>query len=381
LAVKERRANKRSNGEGSGRACANGTWEWRVHLEDGRRISAYGKTQGEAKRKCLDKARQAELGVDLKRTRQTVGKYLNWWLTDVVQPSKAGTTHSLYEITARLHIIPELGRVELGRLTPQGVQTLLRKKEREGLSPRSVAIVRAVLRTALNHALRLGAVERNVAALVDVPRQVRAERSWLTPAQARVFLDAVVDDRLAALYRMALSLGMRQGELIGLRWQDVDLEAGRLRVTRALDRAGDGQTFKEPKTDRSRRTLDMPASVIAALRVHWDRQQFERQAAGRRWQESGLVFVTPVGTALDPANLLKAFKRHLKDAGLPDMRFHDLRHSAASMMLTDGLSLNVVSDILGHSLTSTTVDIYAHVAPAARREAAAAMDRLLGQGH
>jgi integrase len=171
---------------------------------------------------------------------------------------------------------------------------------------------------------------------------------------------------------------MRQGELIGLRWQDVDLDAGRLRVTRALDRAGDGQTFKEPKTARSRRTLDMPASVVAALRVHWDQQQFERQAAGRRWQDSGLVFVTPAGTALDPANLLKAFKRHLNDAGLPDMRFHDLRHRAASMTLANGQPLNVVSDILGHSLTSTTVDIYAHVAPAARREAATAMDRLLG---
>jgi integrase len=312
MATEKRRAKKRSNGEGSGRARANGTWEWRVHLEDGRRISAYGKTQGEAKRKCLDKVRQAKLGVDLKRTRQTVGEYLDWWLADVVKPTKAGTTHNLYEITARLHITSELGRVELGRLTPQGIQALLRKKEREGLSPRSVAIVRAVLRTALNHAMRLGAVERNVAALVDVPRQVRGERSWLAPTQARIFLDAVAGDRLAALYRMALSLGMRQGELIGLRWQDVDLDSCRLRVTRALDRAGNGQTFKEPKTDRSRRTLDMPSSVVAASQVHRDRQQFERQAAGRHWQESGLVFVTPVGTALDPANLLKAFKRHLE---------------------------------------------------------------------
>jgi integrase len=169
-----------------------------------------------------------------------------------------------------------------------------------------------------------------------------------------------------------------EGELIGLRWQDVNLGGSRLRVTRALDRAGDGQTFKEPKTERSRRTLDMPASVVASLRVYWDQQQFERQAAGRRWQESGLEFVTPAGTVLNPTNLLKAFKSCLKDAGLPDMRFHDLRHSAASMMLADGPALNVVSDILGHSLTSTTVDIYAHVAPAARKEATTAMDRLLG---
>jgi integrase len=122
----------------------------------------------------------------------------------------------------------------------------------------------------------------------------------------------------------------------------------------------------------------MPPSVVAALRMHSNGQQFERQAAGRRWQESGLVVVTLTRTVHDPASLLKVFKRHLKDAGLPGMRFHDLRHSAASMMLADGLPLNVVSDILGHSLTSTTVDTYAHVAPAARREAAAAMDRLLG---
>jgi integrase len=217
-----------------------------------------------------------------------------------------------------------------------------------------------------------------VAALVDVPRQVRTERAWMTPEQARVFLESVADDRFAALYRMALALGMRQGELIALRWQDVNLDAGVLRVARALDRAGEGHTFKEPKTERSRRTPDLPASVVAALRAHRDRQHFERQAAGRHWHESGLVFVSPIGTALDPANLLKAFKRHLKAADLPEMRFHDLRHSAASMMLADGLPLNVVSGVLGHSLTSTTLDVYAHVAPTARREAAAAMDRLLG---
>jgi integrase len=158
------------------------------------------------------------------------------------------------------------------------------------------------------------------------------------------------------------------------------VEAGWLHVERTLDRAGDGQTFKEPKTERSRCTIDLPATVVAAVRAHHDRQHFERQAAGKRWQETGLVFATPIGTALDPANLLKTFKRHLKDAGLPAMRFQDLRQSAASMLLADGLPMNVVSDILGHTLTTTTVDIYAHVAPATRREAAAAMDRLLWTG-
>jgi hypothetical protein len=133
MATKERRAKKRANGEGGGYQRANGTWEWRVHLEDGRRISANRKTQAKAKRKCLDKARQAELGIDLKRTRQTIGEYLDWWLADVVKSTKAGKTHATYSDTVRLHIAPELGRVELGRLTPQGVQAILRKKEREGL--------------------------------------------------------------------------------------------------------------------------------------------------------------------------------------------------------------------------------------------------------
>jgi integrase len=168
-----------------------------------------------------------------------------------------------------------------------------------------------------------------------------------------------------------LGLGMRQGELISLRRQDVDLDTGRLRVTRALNRASDGQMFKEPKTERSRRTLDMPASVVAALRVHSDRQQFERQAAGRRWQKTGLVFTT--GTALSPRNVGRSFEESIVRAGVPRMRLHDLRHVNASLDLSTGTSVKAVAARLAHSDPSITLRTYAHVMP---HEEMAAAERL-----
>jgi integrase len=171
---------------------------------------------------------------------------------------------------------------------------------------------------------------------------------------------------------------MRQGELISLCWQDVDLDAGRLRVTRALDRAGDGQTFKEPKTVRSRRTLDMPASVVAALHAHRDRQAFERQAVGAHWQETGFVFTTTIGTPLDPRNVLRVWHGLLSAAGLPRRSFHETRHTAVSLLIAEGIPLKIIQEVLGHSLLSTTADIYGHPFPQAFTEAAEAMERALG---
>jgi integrase len=370
---------KGANGNGGARQRANGSWEWRESLTDGRRFSGYGKTQMEAKACCLAKVKQAERGIDVKATRQTVGHYLDSWLKDVVSPKLAPKTIKAYTDVVRLHLAPELGRIELGKLTPQAVTSLLRKKERAGLSPRSVAMIREILRGALNVAIKMQMIERNAAALTQAPRQVKTERRMLTPDEAKRLLSVVEGDRLAALYRVALTLGMRQAEILGLRWQDADIDARRLRVRQTLQRIGKEIVIKEPKTERSRRTWALTSSLVSALLAHRDRQEFERKRAGSLWQESGLVFTTSVGTPLGARNLTREYKRHLKAASLPkEFRFYDMRHAAASLLIADGLPITAVSAMLGHALTSTTLNNYAHVLPGADRLMAEAMERLLG---
>lgn len=377
---KQRRP-KSANGDGGARVRTDGTWEWRITLDDGRRLSAYGKTRGEAKEKCLAKAKQAAAGIDTKAAKQTLGSYLELWLADVVKPQLAPKTYASYRDTVRKHITPTLGRIELGKLTPAQVQALLRLKEREGaLSPRSVAYIRTVLRVALNRALKWGYVDRNVAALTDPPRQERTERTPLTPEQARAFLHEAEGDRFEALYLITALLGLRLGEGLGLRWQDIDLDSATLRVRQAVQRVDGHLIIKEPKTSKSRRTLTLPSVAVENLRRHRDRQAFEAGSA-RIWHEQGLVFTNSIGGPLEPSNVLKHYKATLRAAGLPEQRFHDLRHYAATFMLAQGVPMRVVMDILGHSQMATTADLYAHVMPAAYRDVADLLDRAFsGQG-
>ena len=394
-ATTRKRRPRGANGLGGASLRPDGLWQWRVTLDDGRRVYATAKTQDEARRKCLAKVALAEQGVDVKASRQTLGAYLAWWLDDVVAPERAPKTTTTYRDIVRLHVVPTLGKTTLERLSAKDVLALLRAKQREGKSPRTVAIIRAVLHTALAHAERLGMVPRNVAALVDPPRQVAVERRPFTPEEGRALLAAAEGDRLAALWRVTLTLGLRAGEVLGLRWEDVDLDAGEVRVRRNLQRlpaadvrpdhvvVGGGRkgpsalVLRELKTARSRRTLSLPPDAVAALRSHRARQAGERLAA-RRWADHDLLFTTPHGTGIDPDNLYRMFKALLGRAGVSDVRFHDLRHTAASLMLASGLPVNVVSEVLLHAQTSTTLNTYAHALPGAHRQVADAMQRLLG---
>ena len=338
---------RRANGEGGGTLRPDGLWQWRVTLPAGQRIAATAKTQAEAKQRFLAKASLIEQGIAPQANRQTLATFLSWWLEDVVAAKNQPKTAATYRDVLRLHVIPDLGAIELGKLTAQHVQSLLRRKSKAGLSPRSVAMIRSVLRTALNAAIKVGAVERNAATLAEPPRQERTERHPLTPEQTRALLSAVDGDRLAALYRVAVTLGLRQGELLGPRWDDVDLDAASLRVRQALQRIDGSLVLKAPKTERSRRTPALPASGVAALRSHRIRQLEERLAAGGRWHDGGLLFASTIGTPLEPRNVLRAFKGHLEAAGLPDQRFHDLRHTSASTLLSHGVSVKAVADWLG----------------------------------
>jgi integrase len=369
-------AKRRGQHEGSifkrtdGRWCAQLDLGWQGKR---RRKYIYGATAAQVQDQLLKARGDLAAGLPAAVERQTVAQFLRDWLENSVRPSVRPRTYISYEQVVVTYLIPDLGNVALRKLAPQHVRAMLNRRLAEGhLSPRSVNYLRVVLRAALNQARKWSLVSRNAAELVEPPRWERFRIEPLSPEQARALLEAVKGHRLEALYAVALSCGLRMGEVLGLSWQDTDLENSRMTVSQALQRQkGRGLLLTETKTDRSRRTLALPAPLVAALRAHRIQQLEERLAAGSRWQDSGLVFTSGVGTPLEPRNFFRSFKIALNKAGLPDIRFHDLRHSAASLMLAQGVPLRVVMEVLGHSSISLTADTYSHVMPSLVQDATA----------
>jgi integrase len=267
-------------------------------------------------------------------------------------------------------------------MTPQQVQSFLNAKAASGLAPRTVLYLRSVLRRALTQAERWGLVTRNVAKLTEPPRIPKQEVRPLSPQQVRQFLVAIEGDRLEALYLVALGVGMRQGEILGLAWRDIDLETGTITVRQALQRIAGKLELVEPKSATSHRVVPAPRIVLEALRAHRMRQLEARLLAGSRWHEDrrDLVFTTSVGTPMDGVAVTRRFKSIVAAAGLPDQRFHDLRHACASLLLAQGVAPRVVMETLGHSQISLTLNTYSHVIPALGREAADRMDAMLRPG-
>ena len=371
-----KRPRRRGNGEGTIAQRDNGTWYARLRLGDGRRVTLYGKTRGEVQAKLRAAQRAREDGLNLSAKRQTVATYLDDWLEHTAKPTLRPSTYASYSSLVRIHLKPGIGRHQLSALTPQHVQALMNSRRAAGLSPATITRMRAVLRRALGQALKWGLVTRNVAALTDPPRVVTTPVQPLTLEQARHLMDAARDDMHGPLLTVAIATGLRQGELFGLRWTDVDLERGVLRVSHAMQRVGKVPTFIEPKTARSRRTINLPAFAVDALRVQRERQNERRLFHGPAWQDWGLVFSSSIGTPLNPSNVIHRFHAILELAGLPRQRFHDLRHCAASLLLSAGEHPRVVMDVLGHSQIALTMNTYSHVMPAALEQAAERMDAL-----
>lgn len=312
---------------------------------------------------------------------QTVSQYLAYWLEHNVRDAVRPRTYERYESIVRLHIVPIMGKVKLQALTPQHINTLKSKKLKEGLSPTTVSAIHDMLHKALDDAVKMGLIARNVCDVVSHARKQHKEINPLMPEQARKLLEAAKGHPQEALFVLALATGMRRGELLGLKWQDINLDKGTLQVRRMLSRLptqmgkenGDLYVEAEPKTKSSRRNIVIAGFALEALKEHRKRQNEMKRLAGDSWEEHDYVFCKALGQHLDPGGVLVQLKHLLEKAGLPDRRFHDLRHSAATLLLSMGVHPKVVQEILGHSVISMTMDIYSHVLPTMQRDA---MDKL-----
>ena len=384
MADGEKKRKKRGQGEGSIYKRKDGLWVGAVNLgyQSGKlkRKVYYGKTREEVQSKLVAALSDVQKGIPIPTERQTLAKFLQSWLTEVVKPSVRPKTLKTYEYIVRLHLEPELGKKVLTKLSPQDVQRFLNEKLKADLSARTIRHINDTLRCALNVAMKWGLVSRNVATLVGPPRIQRKEIRSFTPDEARKFLKAIKGERLEALFSVALSLGLRQGEALGLRWQDIDFEARTLRVSYAIQRIEGKLQMVEPKTERSRRVLPLPETVLSSLRTHRSQQLEERLLLGSDWQETGLVFTSTIGTPLDPRNVIRKFHALLEKAELPHFRFHDLRHACASLLLAQGVPARTVMEILGHSQISLTMNTYAHVMPVMKRDAIDLMESILAGG-
>ena len=372
---------KRGNGEGSISRRKDGTYMARywVDTPTGRkRQTIYGK-KGEKRQDVADRLAEAlgnrSKGLVFDADNQKLEEYLERWLADSVRGSVKPVTYDSYARLVQVHIAPGLGRVKLKALSPAHLQSFYRTKLDAGLSPRTVQYLHAVLHRALKQALRWGLVPRNVSEAVDPPRVQREEIRPLSAEQAQVLLEAARENRLEAIYVLAVHCGLRQGELLGLKWEDVDLERGILQVRRTLSNG----VFTTPKTAKSRRSVKLTESALDALRKHLKRQLEEIDQAGSLWQENGLIFATEAGTPLNRHNLgNRSFKPLLERAGLPrSTRFHDLRHTCATLLLVKGIHPKVVQELLGHSNVGITLDTYSHVLPNMGDAAAEAMENAL----
>jgi integrase len=368
---------RRLHGEGTYRQRAAGTWEARLSVEGGRRMSFYGRTQTEAAQKLREAKKRAEQGLDLLADKLTLEEFLARWLRDSVKPSVKAKTYEGYESIVRVRVVPYLGKKKLAKLSALDVQGLYTTLAAAGLAARSIQHTHRVLHRAFEQAMRWNLIMRNLCDGAQAPRAERSEMQVWTPEQAQAFQAATSSHRMGALYTLALSTGMRQGELLGLKWTDVDLSSATLTVRRSLQWQRERKyQFVEPKTSRSRRRIHLSKAAVSALRSHKDRQAFLQREAGEFWQEQDLVFCDDLGGPLAPSHQTATFKEAAAANGLPVIRFHDMRHTAATILLAKGVHVKLVSEMLGHSTIVLTLDTYSHLIPAMHGDAADAMDAI-----
>ncbi|WP_298555315.1 tyrosine-type recombinase/integrase [Streptomyces luteogriseus] len=390
----------RANGDGTVYQRKDSRWEAAGYVlapgNTRKRVRVYGTTRREALAKLTEKIAASNRGVPVPSAQGSVAAYLTYWLDAVAVHQLRENTHTRYTAVARLYLIPGLGRKKLAKLTAKDVRTRLNQlrttcqcctrgldaaREQplccaagkccsKRLSPLTLAYVHSVLKSALEHAVREEEIPRNVARNVrtGTPRPRRFEP--LTADEARKFLATANGHRLQSLFELALHTGLRKGELLGLRWEDLDLAGGTANIRRTLQRTNSGGLTPLPtKTKSSERRIALPTPCLRSLEQHRDRQFQECEAAGAGWEDSGYVFTRPDGAPIEGSTLTRHFNTLLRQARLRRIRFHDLRHSAATLLLEQGVELVVIKELLGHAHIGVTATVYAHVRLRLQRDA------------
>ncbi|MEU6550178.1 site-specific integrase [Streptomyces sp. NPDC046915] len=401
------RKRTRANGEGTVYQRKDGRWESAAYVlgpgNTRKRIRVYGATRKEALAKLTEKIAASNRGVPVISAQDSVAAYLTYWLNNVAVHHLRETTHTRYTAVVEHYLIPGLGRKRLAKLTAKDVRTWLNELRtvcqcctrgidarrnpnaqasrrprccalgqccRKRLSPLTLAYIHSVLKSALEHAVREEEIPRNVARNVRTGTPRPRRFNPLTADEARQFLAAAQGHRLAALFELALRTGLRKGELLGLRWEDLDLDGGTATIRRTLQRTTSGGLATLPtKTISSERRIALPASCVTSLRGHRELQAGEKEQTGSAWQGSGYVFTRPDGHPIEPATLNRHFNTLLRDARLRPIRFHDLRHSTATLLLEQGVELVVIKELLGHAHIGVTATVYAHVRLRLQRQA------------
>jgi integrase len=335
------------------------------------------KTRSEVAQKLKQLRRQFDDGLTVPDAGLKLEALFERWFEDVLRHQVAPSTFSNYRAVTVKHIVPALGKKKISALMVTDVDRLLSSKIDSGLSTSTVRRIRAVLSQCLDQGIRWGVVSRNVASHSRAPRETRKEGRTLSPEQAKQFLAYLKGHRNEALYAVMLSTGLRRGEALGLMWKDLDRDSGVLQIRRQLKREGGTLVTADTKTSRSRRSVNLPPPMLKALLWHERRQETERTALGTSWINTDFIFTSAVGTPIDPRNFYREFTKICRDAGMGDWHPHELRHSAASLMLAQGVKLQVVSQVLGHASIRMTADVYGHILDPDRQEAADAMGTLL----
>lgn len=380
----KRARGRRGNGEGSVRQLPEGGWRGAIALGkdvNGKQIRKYVLRQTQSE--VISELRALRLKQENNQPitsgkKRTVEAFFKDWLEDHVKATKAPLTYRGYEQLVRMYIVPRLGRIILDKLTGQDVQRCLNLASKDGLSPTTVKNINAVIKTAMTTAKRWQFVDRNVAKDATPPKQKKYKAKFLTVPQAEKLLRVMEGHRYEAMIVVALMMGLRHGEVAGLRWSEIDFFECSLNVAATLQRIpGEGVQLQDVKSESSRRTCPIPAYCMDALLRRRQIQEQEKVRAGEKWkQDSDFVLTSRYGARIVPEEMNRELNEALKRASLPHVRFHDLRHSTASLLIHKGVAMKIVQDIMGHSSYQITADTYSHLLPSHLKGAMKTMNRL-----
>jgi integrase len=367
---------KRANNEGSIYKRSYGSWSVQVSLQ-GRRLSRTFKTQRECQEWVKKTRGQIDDGMTYDATKITLSEFLAEWLIST-KTFKARSTWQHYEQLIRSYISPNIGKIKVQSLKPEHIQSFYNRLFDSQVGIYTIRKIHITLHSALQQAVKTGMIGRNPASLAKPPREPATEIAILNENEVSQLLLSAQGHRWEALFHLAVVSGMRQMELLGLKWSDLDWINQTIKVERQLERPnGDGVKFSSPKTLYGKRSISIGRKTIDILREHYKAQSLKQKSAGDSWQDHGLIFTTNLGTPIHPRNLIRTFKRLLQNAGLPSIRFHDLRHTAASLLLNQGIPVITVSRRLGHAKASITLDVYGHLIPSMQNNLGDLLDEMV----